>query len=225
MEGQPIQVTGSGLLETRGVARGDVMYVISLSDGHLLLGGRMVVKDIVSREIACQMLGRDSLFEADKWAINMGGGSPLHLQRRLAPDVSKKLLFSRASGERGLTFIDDLNLANQATRGISRLTDESARLLDSIIDLTDSMTRTNDMLTVNADLVSEAITPSIPSTSLETTESITLSAPIFEGLVNKITVTVRERSQTARDGCIKKYGWNCAVCNMNFESLYGLIGK
>lgn len=225
LEGRPIQASGSGVLKTRGVAPGDVLYIISLSEGQLFLGGRMVVTDIVSRHVACKLLGRDSLFETDRWAINMGGGSPLHLHRRLAPDVSKKLRFMRTNGERGLTFIDDNRLDNQATRGISRLTDESARLLDLIIDQTDSMPRTKDVLTVSTELIAMPISSAIKPSPLDTAESTTLSARIFEGLVNEITATVRERSQAARDGCIRTHGWNCAVCDVNFEKLYGPIGK
>lgn len=225
VEGKPIQASGSGVFEARGVAPGDVLYIISLSEGQLLLGGRMVVSTIVSRDAACRMLGTDNLFETDQWAINIDGGSPLHLHRRLAPDVSKKLLFTRTNGKRGLTFIDELNLDNQATRGISKLTDESARLLDSIIDLTDSMTPTTDMLTVSAELILGSIRSVIKLTPLPGVEPTILTASIFEGFVNTITVTVRERSREARDGCIKKHGWNCAVCDVNFERLYGQIGK
>ena len=94
IEGHPIQASGSGVLEPRGMAPGDVLYIISLSEGQLLLGGRMVGQHIVSREVACQMLGRDSLFETAQGAINMRGGSPLRLHRRLSPKLSKKLIFT-----------------------------------------------------------------------------------------------------------------------------------
>lgn len=225
VEGHPIQASGSGVLETRGIAPGDVLYIISLSEGHLLLGGKMVVQHIVSREAACQMLGRDSLFETNQWAINMHGGSPLHLHRRLSPKLSKKLIFLRAGGERGLTFRDGSKLDNQATRGLSQLTRESARLLDSIIDVTDSMPQTVDMMTVTDELLPEPTSSVAKSTPLETVESMTLTVPIFEGLINIVSVAIRERSQQARDICLKKHGCNCAVCDVNFENLYGLIGK
>jgi hypothetical protein len=224
-EGYPIQASGSSSLQTRGVEPGDVLFIISLSEGHLLLGGRMVVKHVVSREAACQMLSRDNLFETEQWAINMDGGSPLHLHRRLSPELSKKLIFHRADGERGLTFNDNEKLDNQATRGLGQLTSQSAHLLNSIIDITDSMPPTVDMMTVNDELLTEVGSLVAKSTSLEAVEQTTLTAPIFEGWVNIVSVAVRERSPQARDSCIRKHGYDCAVCGVNFERLYGSIGK
>ena len=224
-EGHPIQASGSSSLQSRGVAPGDVLFIISLSDGHLLLGGRMVVQHVVSREAACQMLGGDSLFETEQWAINMDGGSPLHLHRRLSPELSKKLIFHRADGERGLTFKDNEKLDSQATRGLGRLTSQSAHLLNSIIDITDSMPHTVDMMTVNDELLTEVGSVVAKSTSLEAVEQTTLTAPIFEGWVNVVAVAVRERSLVARESCIRKHGYDCAVCGKNFERLYGPIGK
>ena len=34
-----------------------------------------------------------------------------------------------------------------------------------------------------------------------------------------------ERDPKAREACLKKYGYNCSVCNFNFEDFYGEIGK
>ena len=55
IEGYPIKAAGSSVFQARGVKPGDVLYVISLSEGHLLLGGRMVVSRLVSRDEASQM--------------------------------------------------------------------------------------------------------------------------------------------------------------------------
>jgi 5-methylcytosine-specific restriction protein A len=45
-----------------------------------------------------------------------------------------------------------------------------------------------------------------------------------EGAKKRITVNSYERNNEARNKCIEIYGLNCAVCNTNFEDVYGNIG-
>ncbi len=45
-----------------------------------------------------------------------------------------------------------------------------------------------------------------------------------EGTKRKITVNAYERDREARNKCIEMKGTNCAVCDMNFEKVYGQIG-
>ncbi|MFB4899568.1 HNH endonuclease [Enterobacter asburiae] len=47
----------------------------------------------------------------------------------------------------------------------------------------------------------------------------------YEGAVKQIKVNKYERSKTARDKCIDHYGYQCSVCNMDFEKTYGETGK
>lgn len=49
--------------------------------------------------------------------------------------------------------------------------------------------------------------------------------PQAEGTAMIIQATKYERSQLNRAMCIYKYGYNCAVCGMNFLDTYGDIGK
>jgi 5-methylcytosine-specific restriction protein A len=46
-----------------------------------------------------------------------------------------------------------------------------------------------------------------------------------EGKGKLITVNRYERNPIARKRCIEHYGWNCQVCELNFQSRYGNIGK
>ncbi|TKJ83655.1 HNH endonuclease [Paenibacillus sp. CFBP13512] len=46
-----------------------------------------------------------------------------------------------------------------------------------------------------------------------------------EGHRHLISVNKYERSSVARQKCIEENGLNCAVCDMNFEEVYGEIGK
>ena len=47
----------------------------------------------------------------------------------------------------------------------------------------------------------------------------------WEGAVNKVWVNKYERNPWARRECIKHYGITCQVCEMDFESRYGELGK
>ncbi len=46
-----------------------------------------------------------------------------------------------------------------------------------------------------------------------------------EGIPNDVTVTRYERNPHARKECIDHYGLKCVVCGMNFQQVYGEIGK
>jgi hypothetical protein len=55
-EGEAVSYCGSDLLRRRGVSPSDSLYIISLADGHLMLGGRMTVRRIVSHLEAMRLL-------------------------------------------------------------------------------------------------------------------------------------------------------------------------
>ena len=47
----------------------------------------------------------------------------------------------------------------------------------------------------------------------------------IEGSKRESTVTRYERNPKARKDCLDHYGYGCLVCTMNFEQVYGEIGK
>ena len=47
----------------------------------------------------------------------------------------------------------------------------------------------------------------------------------YEGVKYSINVNRYERSSVARNKCIEKKGCKCIVCGMDFEEMYGEIGK
>ncbi len=51
------------------------------------------------------------------------------------------------------------------------------------------------------------------------------ASQLKEGAKKEITVNSYERNSKARQKCIDKFGYNCTVCNINFETVYGDIGK
>jgi hypothetical protein len=157
-ERQPLRAAGSNLFQARGVQGGwgHSVYVVSISEGHLYLGGRMGVSRIVSRSEAVRFTDNSQLYDADEWVIDEtpGGGTPLLLQRRLAPALTRQIVCIRSGGEQGLCFLDDgVTLDGQATRGVVELNRESAQLLDRIIARTDELPQSGGLLTVTEEML------------------------------------------------------------------------
>lgn len=48
---------------------------------------------------------------------------------------------------------------------------------------------------------------------------------LFEGAKKQITVNSYERNLKARQRCLDQYGYMCSVCDIDFEKIYGIIGK
>jgi hypothetical protein len=126
-EGQPVCSSGSNSFRKRGVSVGDSVYIVSLGAGQLYLGGRMIVKQIVSRPEAMRLWENDSLYGAEEWIIDPEeSGTLLHLHRRLSLALAKQLRLMSTSGPKEPFFVSEseMELDNQATRGVRELTPE-----------------------------------------------------------------------------------------------------
>lgn len=47
----------------------------------------------------------------------------------------------------------------------------------------------------------------------------------WEGKLSQVNINIRERNRTARNKCIESKGKKCAVCDFDFEKVYGELGK
>lgn len=47
----------------------------------------------------------------------------------------------------------------------------------------------------------------------------------WEGKLSHVNINIRERNRTARNKCIESKGKKCAVCDFDFEKVYGELGK
>ena len=122
-EGRPVRSSGSNSFRKRGVSVGDIVYIISLSEGHLYLGGRMPVKRIVSKPEAARLWSNDNLCNAEEWVVDPEQtGTLLHLHRCLSATLTRQLRFESKAGPRPLCFISESELDNQTTRGVRELT-------------------------------------------------------------------------------------------------------
>jgi 5-methylcytosine-specific restriction endonuclease McrA len=218
----PLRTSASNRYRQRGVSAGDVVYVVSIANGQLYLGGRIAVAKIVSRAQAIRLFASQNLYDADEWIIApQGGGTQLHLYRRLEPALSKRLRFVSGDGEpKGLAFVSASALDNQSIRGVRELTRESAELFDQIIYATDSLPHTSDLLTVTEAWLRAQTSgrndeaPSLP-------EEVRRNATFHEGNVDQILVNRYERDRRARNACIAHHGPSCFICGFSFLESYG----
>jgi hypothetical protein len=221
-EGMPIRSSGSNSFQKRGVSKGNSVYVVSLSGGQLYLGGRMIVKDIVPRHVAVRLWGSDNLYDADEWIVDPDEqGTPLHLHRRLAPALTKRLRFESKAGPKEPFFISDTELDNQATRGVRELTRESAALLDRVIEVTDRLPRSRRDVTVTDEMLGDARPVSAPN-EFRLPDEVPVGVTYREGSVGRVEVNRYERDPQARLACIAAHGTTCCVCGFSFGAVYGV---
>jgi hypothetical protein len=60
--------------------------------------------------------------------------------------------------------------------------------------------------------------------NMNNTDEITSLRDHVEGSCRTITVNAYERDPSARQACVKHYGYFCQVCDFNFEKQYGGLG-
>lgn len=82
----------------------------------------------------------------------------------------------------------------------------------------------SDILITGNDLLPTSSSFGAETKQLKTTEEMNFTALALKGAVDTVSLTVRKRNRKARNKCIQKSGWNCSVCDVNFEPTYGSIG-
>ena len=224
VEYKPVSFSGSNSFRKRGVSVGDVIYIVSQLSGQLLLGGRMTVGDIVSRDEAARIRKRNDLYDVDEWVVGeRGSATALHQHRQLAPEVTKQLRFisGPSDPDKALTFANDRDLDRQTIRGVRQLTLGSAYLLDEIIEMTDEMPRSDGLITISE----EDLRPYRSQRDLASAlhEEAQDGVTYFEGSLKQILVNRYERDPAARDRCIRHHGCMCSVCGFDFLAAYGEV--
>ena len=153
-EGKRLRSSGSNMFSKRGVEPEDVVYVVSILDGMLLLGGRMIVTEIVPRAELVRRRKDDRFYDAAEWAIAEPPGTKLDLHRALDPSLTTRPRFvSPESPPKPPCFRSKGKLDGQTTRGVRQLTRESAELLDRIITITDRAPRSTSMRRLTEELL------------------------------------------------------------------------
>ena len=243
-EGEPVYSSWSNHFRRKGVAPGDIAYIISMSGGQLYLGGRMTVKYVLSKSEYAQ-LRRVSvgLFDnnAKECILDEETGTLLHLRRRLSPELTKRIRCQTSSGlvepffvepffvndpdfDNEPDFVNEPDSYNVAAHRIRELTPESAAFLDRIIEITDQWPESDQLLTVTEEVLLNGSVQNVSGPSDEETklaEEVPSGSSYYAGDVKRILVNRYERDPRARAECIRKYGTKCALCGFDFVADYG----
>ena len=123
--------TASNEFRARDIESGDRVYITTIRDGHLYVGARLTVKEILSQAKAEQRLGEGKLWKA-KDHIIATRHEPFHASRRVPMEIARRLRF--VNGSR-LKFRSGTALDNQTLRSVRELTPASARMLDAVLRL------------------------------------------------------------------------------------------
>lgn len=134
VEGEPLDHTAGNLFRQRGIADGDKIYVVNVRKGKLYLIGRLRVDKIVSTTEAERLLKTKDLWEANEHVIALAGSATSKKFRNMIPlEVTKKLLFESGGKYKPLYFESEGVLDCQTLRGVRKLTDSSAILLEKFL--------------------------------------------------------------------------------------------
>ena len=154
-EHEPVHHAASNTFRRQGVSPGDMVYIVSMANGRLLLGGRMKVNWIGPRDEAIGIMHTDDLHKATDHVIGEKiDGTPLNLHRELAPSLCRRLRVLSPNGNpQSLSFVDSTHLSTRATGRVRELTPDSAALLDLAIEVTDRLPRSDQLITVTEELI------------------------------------------------------------------------
>jgi hypothetical protein len=126
--GQQLEHAASNAFRARGVRKGDRVFVVTIREGQLFVGGRLVVDKVTTQKDAEKLLGtalwtaRDHIVARNPLGVLQPVPVPNKIARRLRFVPDSDLVWS-SPGE----------LDRQTLRGVRRLSDESAALLDDIL--------------------------------------------------------------------------------------------
>lgn len=216
--GVPVIASGSNSFSKRGVSPGDYLYVVSISEGHLYLGGRMRVSRIGTRNEAVRALGHDGLWDAEEWALGSSReGTPLNLRRRLSNDVTRQILYIPSKGPvKPLAFKAPNRLDEQATRGLREIVPESAKLLDRVLAVGEGGPQNGALRTITSrdlNLTGHSVGDDRKGTSKRQ-----------EGAPQIVELTRYERDRANRVACLDHHGPVCKACGFDFLVAFGEIG-
>jgi len=104
ISGKPLSVAGSGQFERIRLAKGDVLWIVTIRDRRLKLLGRLHVERIINKFEAEQLLPRDSLYQAEFYALSnpLAAGQAREVDIN---DLAPRLRFKSAAPE--LVVVDE----------------------------------------------------------------------------------------------------------------------
>jgi hypothetical protein len=198
-ESDELEHSASNQFRERGVRHGDNIFIVTVIDGNMHLGGVLIVDKLVGKRAAQKKYGKD-VWDASDHVFDHQA-RPFYKDLVVPPNVVAALRFV---GNKELVFKTPRQLDTQTLRGVRELTPESAELLNDIL----KSARQQELTIV-----------SLFPNELESGGTYT------EGARKQVVVNAFERDPKARKACLDHHGYDCAVCNFNFEARYGDRGK
>jgi hypothetical protein len=124
--------TASNMFRTRGVSKGDTVYIITVKWGRLLLLTKLVVAEVCSTEKAARLLNNEDLWEA-KDHIVAESPAPIRHTFDVPLSITLQLRFESSQQNKAPHFVIPGVLDQQTLRGVRELDYASAQLLEKIL--------------------------------------------------------------------------------------------
>jgi hypothetical protein len=127
--------TAGNVFKRRGVKSGDVVYVITIMDGELIVGGKIIVDKILNQSQAGLYLGQpaEKLWEAaDHLVMPIRQAEYFNPKNKVPFSVSSRLGILNSSGTRFPKCIEK-KLDSQTMRGVCELSHSASQALDKYI--------------------------------------------------------------------------------------------
>ncbi len=132
VEGTPLDHSAGALFTQRGIAAGDVVYVVTTKLGRLFLLGKLKVADILfSDRAAAKRLGYKPW--PAKQHLIASECTPTRLQLEVPTQIVSDLMFASAEGYAPPKFSSPGVLDRQTLRGVRELDATSANRLDALL--------------------------------------------------------------------------------------------
>ena len=132
-EGELLSHTAGNQFKSRGVQVGSQIYIVTVRNGTLYVIARLEVAKIVSMREA-QRHFKSQVWEADEHIIcKPSACTRMRFNKSVPVSVTKQLLFERGSHYVSPVFKTDTKLDQQTMRGVRKLSDSSAALLEKYV--------------------------------------------------------------------------------------------
>jgi len=132
-EGKPFRHTAGEGFSIHRILYGDQIYAVTVRRGILYLVGRLRVAVVCNQSDATEALNAEVWDATEHFLAGRRAMTPLRFQRKVSLRVTKLLRFPTKTGMHSLKFESRGLLDRQTLRGVRRLDDASAKLLDRLI--------------------------------------------------------------------------------------------
>ena len=128
-----VEHTAGNMFRKRGVGSEDYIYIITVVEGRLLLGGRMEVEQIMNRDEAVGLRGPDLWDAADHAIGKAESDSGMNFDRIVPDEVVRELRFMAGGKVVEPVFKGIDRLDTQTMRAVRELTPASSELLERLM--------------------------------------------------------------------------------------------